>query len=574
VVAPDETGVAHLPRVAELAPSREVLVEAIDGRFQVVAREGAATRVVTSAAGGVDVCEIEPDGAQLWWFEAGDGDVGRWLRQPFDGGATAPALRDVPDGRMYGIAFDRVGSTVAIAVGVDGDTRVYVGAPGGKARLVATASGYLSVVDMAPDGQVLALAGQPDGPHAICLHRPATGEFQSLGGNRDRRLWALEFRPDSTPELLVAVARRASGCTLATWRADTGLVDHDWLRHDAEITACWQDRDTVLMQRDRAGRSTLFAADLNRRTVRVVPTPSGTILDTAPGPEGTLRYLWTRAGVPPRVHVHGQPENPPKRDRHRELRTGRRHGFVHSFLATPSGRGPWPTIFQVHGGPATHDRDCFDPRVELFVDNGFAVARTNYVGSTGYGWRWRHGARQPVGLAQVADLAAVRRHLVQLGVAVPDAVGLAGSSWGAYLALLSAGLRPALWAAVMAVHPVADCLAAHHGTTPALREMDVELFGGTPAEVPDPYRTASPMTYVDRVRAPVLLVASRTDEKCPPEQVERYADALRVPHELVWVGGGHHSRDAGDHAAVIRTTLGFALSTMEFSRPDRLIALG
>ena len=56
-------------------------------------------------------------------------------------------------------------------------------------------------------------------------------------------------------------------------------------------------------------------------------------------------------------------------------------------------RGPHPTIFQIHGGPTSHDRDAFSPLVQAWVDHGFAVVLVNYRGSTGYGrpgaTRWR-----------------------------------------------------------------------------------------------------------------------------------------------------------------------------------------
>ncbi|EEP70313.1 hypothetical protein MCAG_00640 [Micromonospora sp. ATCC 39149] len=50
------------------------------------------------------------------------------------------------------------------------------------------------------------------------------------------------------------------------------------------------------------------------------------------------------------------------------------YGRIHSFLATPPGPGPWPTLFLLHGGPFLHDRDSYDPRVELLTDASAVVA--------------------------------------------------------------------------------------------------------------------------------------------------------------------------------------------------------
>jgi acylaminoacyl-peptidase len=217
-------------------------------------------------------------------------------------------------------------------------------------------------------------------------------------------------------------------------------------------------------------------------------------------------------------------------------------------------------VFLVHGGPFQQDRDAYDPTVVLLTAAGFAVARVNYRGSTGYGPAWRNAFDAGVGLPQVADLAAVRADLVREQLADPDRTGLAGWSWGGYLTLLALGTQPELWRAGAAVHPVADSAAAFRAGTPALRSLDTRLFGGTPDQQPHRYAQASPMTYVDAVRAPVLLVAGGSDVKCPPEQVVRYAQALRargLDPELLEPDSGHDSRLADEQAMVLTAVVSF-----------------
>ena len=67
-----------------------------------------------------------------------------------------------------------------------------------------------------------------------------------------------------------------------------------------------------------------------------------------------------------------------------------------------------------------------------------------------------------------------------------------------------------------------------------LRRRDGAAAGVRPGAVrrlarasgPDAYRAASPLTYVDRVRAPVLVLAGENDPRCPIRQVDNYLDAL------------------------------------------------
>ncbi|WAL99990.1 alpha/beta fold hydrolase [Streptomyces sp. Je 1-369] len=245
----------------------------------------------------------------------------------------------------------------------------------------------------------------------------------------------------------------------------------------------------------------------------------------------------------------------------RDIRTPGPDGPVHTLLSLPEdGQGPHPAVFLVHGGPADHDRDAYDGTLHSLVASGFAVARVNYRGSTGYGPRWQRAYRDGVGHTQVADLAAVHADLTARGLIRPDATGLWGTSWGGYLVLLALGTRPGLWRAGVAVKPVADYAAAHASGTVALRALDERLFGGTPDQVPARYAHSSPIRYAARVRDPLLVVAATHDTKCPAQQVRSYLGALAAAgarHESLWLDSGHDGYDGGDHMTVLRRAVLF-----------------
>ncbi|MFF7591736.1 alpha/beta hydrolase family protein [Kitasatospora purpeofusca] len=581
------------PGFAALAAGRAVETRLVEERWQAVAWDLGTDRrrVVTDRPGGVHLSEIEPDGDAIWWFDADSDERGRWRREPFAGGPDGEALLGVPPGRPYGVAFDRTGALAAVAVGVDGASHCYVGPPAGEARLIGSAPGYLSLADLSPDGRLLALGGRPDGDDAVLLWRTDGGPAVGAAGGGGLRLWPIEFNPLAVPDPeLLLVVEEDERYTVATWRADTGLRRYPGLSFDAQISAGWyRGPRGVLIQHERAGRSRLLLAELDPSpVVRELGTPGGTIHDLSCAPDGTLHCVWSRESTPPRPLVlrpeeraeagagpgaaarsgpdpdHPDPDHPGldlDGTSRRRRWTPRPYGRIHSFVSTPPGRGPWPTLFLVHGGPATHDRDSYDPRVNILVGHGYAVVRTNYRGSTGYGARWQHEYDHRVGLAQIEDLAAVRAELVADGTALADRTGLCGFSWGGYLTLLAMGVQPDLWSLGMAAQPIADYPATYRGTTPALRALDLQLFGGSPEEVPERYRAADPRSYVHRVRSPVLLVVSRDDERCPPEQVARYAADLRrlaVPHELLRVDGGHYSRRTADHRSVLAAMVRFA----------------
>jgi dipeptidyl aminopeptidase/acylaminoacyl peptidase len=197
------------------------------------------------------------------------------------------------------------------------------------------------------------------------------------------------------------------------------------------------------------------------------------------------------------------------------------------------------------------------------VDAGFVVVEVNYRGSTGYGSAWRDAIEGRPGLTELEDVAAVLDACVAAGTVDPRRVVVEGWSWGGYLALLAAGTQPRRWAGALAGVPVADYLTAYADEMEQLRAFDRALFGGSPQERPEVYRASSPLTYVDDVAAPVLVLAGENDPRCPIRQVDTYLAALaaggRVHYEV--------SRfDAGHGSLVVEESMRHAATEVAFAR--------
>ncbi|QMU73879.1 S9 family peptidase [Streptacidiphilus sp. P02-A3a] len=546
----------------------------------------ARARQVTDRPGGTFHAAIDGDG-HVWWFDEDEHGAGIWRYQPFAGGPDLPGLPGVPSARTHGLAVSDDGQ-VALAVAEtgtetgtgtgtqtgpgtaagSGGTALYTGPRGGTGRRVARLDGHADLAGISPDGGLLALGGQARSARAVTVLR-ADGEPCAVLSGESGALWPLGFAPDDKAGTLLLVRERDGRYLPALWQPGTDPVELPWCAFDTEITARWcPDGRALLIRQERHGRGTLHLADLDARTLTTVPTPPGTLLDAAPRPGGEVHYLWTDSAHPARARSTAGTALPPMPGAEvrlpgtgRELWTPGPDGPVHTLVTLPE-PGPHrpPCVFLVHGGPADHDRDAYDGIVHSLAASGFAVARVNYRGSTGYGPAWREAFSEGVGLTQIADLASVRADLVDRGWIDGRATALWGTSWGGYLALLALGVQPELWRAGVAVKPVADCAEAFHAGTPALRALDERLFGGTPDQVPERYARSSPSHYAARVRAPLLVVAAEYDLKCPPEQVRGYLRALAaagVPNEAMWLATGHDGYDGGDHVAVLRRAITF-----------------
>ena len=217
-------------------------------------------------------------------------------------------------------------------------------------------------------------------------------------------------------------------------------------------------------------------------------------------------------------------------------------------------------MFLVHGGPHHCDTDAFAADRAALVDLGCAVVEVNYRGSTGYGAAWRDAITGRPGLTELEDVAAVHRWAVDTGLADPARCAISGGSWGGYLALLAAGTQPEVWAAAVAAVPVADYVAAYEDEMEPLKAFDRSLFCGSPEELPELYAQCSPLTYVEQVRAPVLVLAGANDPRCPIRQIDSWIAAAEKAGKDVEV----YRFDAGHGSLVVDERVRQARAELEF----------
>jgi dipeptidyl aminopeptidase/acylaminoacyl peptidase len=202
-------------------------------------------------------------------------------------------------------------------------------------------------------------------------------------------------------------------------------------------------------------------------------------------------------------------------------------------------------MFDSHGTfmpVAFGSMESFAPRAQSWVDRGFAVLTVNYRGGTTFGRAFKEAIWGHPGELEVRDMVGGHRWLIEQGIAREGVVFASGWSYGGYLTLHALGTAPGLWAGGMAGIAVADWVSEYEDENDVLRAYDRALFGGPPSTHMDAYVRASPLTYVDAVDAPVLVIQGRNDTRCPARQVELYEAAMRErgkPIEVVWFDAGH-----------------------------------
>ena len=111
------------------------------------------------------------------------------------------------------------------------------------------------------------------------------------------------------------------------------------------------------MQHSYRGRSELYRFDLASERLERVPTPEGVVSGAAVRDDGELWYAWQSGASPTEVRgPTGVLLEPPGERRPRGVAySSHVVGDVQVFLAEPAGSPPFPTVVQVHGGPAGQD---------------------------------------------------------------------------------------------------------------------------------------------------------------------------------------------------------------------------
>lgn len=555
-----------MPDWAQDSPGRACVIATHDGVRQVHSFDVATVKLspATDRPAGTTDATISPDGQWIWWFDDAEGDeFGIWRRQPF-GSAPGEGVElavDLPAAYSAGLLLGPGGLAVVGSSDDDGTRVVAIDATG--ARELYAHEEDASAAVLSHDGSLVAIEHSERGdnrhPALRVLRTSDGGVVADLDDGEGLGLGAAAFEPREGGTRLLVQHERNGRQELLLWDVATGsqdVLDLD-LPGDVADADWFTDGSAILVAIDHEARTRLWRYDVATRAVTPVGPQEGTVSSASTRPDGEVWLAWSSAAAPRTIRLASSgdvllaapgtpaPGSVPVQDVWVDGPGGR----IHALLRRPEGVSePLPVIVEVHGGPTWHESDSFAADLAAWVDHGYAVLTVNYRGSTGYGSTWRDALEAKVGFTELEDVAAVHEALVTQGVLDPDRSILAGASWGGYLTLLGLGTQPERWTLGLAGVPVADYVAAYEDEMEALKAFDRSLFGGSPAQVPDAYRVSSPLTYVEAVRAPVLVLAGENDPRCPIRQIENYLGALTARSDAPAVETYRYEAGHGSYA--------------------------
>ncbi|MEJ1222762.1 S9 family peptidase [Sediminicola sp. 1XM1-17] len=187
-----------------------------------------------------------------------------------------------------------------------------------------------------------------------------------------------------------------------------------------------------------------------------------------------------------------------------------------------------PLVLLVHGGPTAQARPTFSAVTQYLTAQGFAVFDLNFRGSTGYGKTYARENDKRKRESELYDLEDAVNYLSEKGLVNKDKVAVMGGSYGGYLTMAAMTRLPEVFSCGVAFVGVSNWITALEGASPALKASDRLEYG----DIDDPedrkfFESISPMTYIDQVKDPVMVLHGANDPRDPITESDRFVKGIR-----------------------------------------------
>jgi dipeptidyl aminopeptidase/acylaminoacyl peptidase len=528
---------------------------------------------------------ISVDGRWVFYLrDEGGNEIGHFVRVPFEGGEAQDITPTLPPYSSFFISTSRdgkrIGMTAATEAGITTYTLDVDGGSLSEPKPLATFKRFSVGPLLSADGEVgVLMTTERSGTLANDLkaYRISTGqEIAELSDGGDNSIEFGTFSPLPGDQRVLAFSNRAGFAHPLIWNPVTGErrdVDLPGVEGEIRPLSWSPDAKRVVVMILNRAQHQLALYDLKSDQLVQLNHPGGTYSGGAFRPNGELMVVHSDAVSPSQVllldgetaeqlRVVVKAGDVPAGHRWRSVEFRSSDGaMIQAWVAAPEGAGPFPTIMHMHGGPTAVTTDMFLPSAQAWLDHGFAFCSVNYRGSVTFGQDFEKKIWGDLGHWEVEDVAAAHKYVVEQGIAKPDAILLTGGSYGGYLTLQVAGKYPDLWAGGMGTVAIADWTVMYEDEADILRAYQRAFFGGAPDERPDEHRAASPITYAERIKAPLMVIQGRNDTRCPSRQYEQYEQKLKAlgkQIETIWFDAGHGSYSVDEQIEHMEHQLRFA----------------
>lgn len=206
-----------------------------------------------------------------------------------------------------------------------------------------------------------------------------------------------------------------------------------------------------------------------------------------------------------------------------------------------------PVVVHFHGGPEAQSTAGFDVYGQSVVNAGFIFVEPNVRGSDGYGKIWvdmDNGPKREAVVTDIEDAAVWIKANWKNKTGVSPKVGVMGWSYGGYSTLLAMTRFAGAYDAGVALVGMSNLTTFLMNTAPYRRILRISEYGD-PEKDAEALKKLSPITYVDKVKNPLMIIQGANDPRVPAGEAIQIHETLqkkKINSELIiFADEGHGS---------------------------------
>jgi len=200
---------------------------------------------------------------------------------------------------------------------------------------------------------------------------------------------------------------------------------------------------------------------------------------------------------------------------------------IHALYYRPSGSGPFPAVVVLHGGPNWQEKPCYFGLYQYLVHHGIAVFAPNFRGSIGYGKSFERLIWRDWGGGELRDIEAGVDYLCHRPEIDPRRIGVFGGSFGGFATLTALTRLPERFVVGVDICGPSN-LVTFARTVPPFWKTFMATWLGDPDADRDFLLERSPITRVDQIRAPLLVIQGAKDPRVVKAESDQMVEAIRA----------------------------------------------
>lgn len=189
---------------------------------------------------------------------------------------------------------------------------------------------------------------------------------------------------------------------------------------------------------------------------------------------------------------------------------------------------PCPVVVHFHGGPEAQTKSGFSVFAQMFVDEGIIFAEPNVRGSDGYGKSWLHSDNGPKRLDVITDIQDAAIYIKKNWAVngIEPKIGVMGWSYGGYSTLMAMTMFAGSYDAGVSLVGMSNLHTFLLNTAPYRRQLRIPEYGD-PEKDKEVLMQLSAVSYLDRVKSPLMVIQGATDPRVPVGEALQMHKALK-----------------------------------------------